>query len=284
MPTRLLITGAAGMLGRDLVSAAGAAGLECVAVAHSELDISDVSAVRAKLAAVRPELVVNCAAWTDVDGAESASDAALAINGEGAGNVARAAREAGAWTIQISSDYVFDGAKRDPYVESDPTGPLSAYGRSKLAGERAVTHEAPEAYTVVRSAWLFGAGGHCFPKTILRLASERDELTVVDDQIGCPTFTGHLAQALIGLCYHPPLGVVHVAGGGCCSWFEFAQEIVRSAGLGAEVKRGRTADQERPAPRPAYSVLGSERLQEAPALPHWRHGLEQYMALQAAAR
>jgi dTDP-4-dehydrorhamnose reductase len=284
MSIRLLITGAGGLLGKDLVGAAGAAGYECVGRSHTELDISDTSALGAALGEAEPAVVINCAAWTDVDGAEAEFDAALAINGRGAANVARAAREAGAWTIQISSDYVFNGDKREPYVESDPTAPLSAYGRSKLAGEQAVAHEAPEAHTVVRSSWLFGAGGRCFPETILRLASERDELSVVDDQVGCPTFTGHLAQAIVGLCERPPLGVLHVAGGGCCSWFEFAAAIVQSAGLGAEVKPARTADQGRPAPRPEYSVLGTERLQEAPALPHWRHGLEEYLSLKVDAR
>jgi dTDP-4-dehydrorhamnose reductase len=282
MSLRALVTGAGGMLGQDLLHAAAGAATQATGLTHSELDVTDLAAVRDAVAAIRPEVVVNCAAWTDVDGAEAALEPALTINGEGAGNVARAAREAAAWTIQISSDYVFDGAKREPYVESDPTGPLSAYGRSKLAGEQSVAREAPHSHTIVRSSWLFGIHGHCFPATIMRLAAERNELTVVDDQRGCPTFTGHLADALVTLAQSRPLGILHVAGGGSCSWFEFARAIVAATGHDAEVLPGRTADQGRPAPRPAYSVLGTERQGEAPALPDWRTGLEEYLAATAA--
>ncbi|HUE27648.1 MAG TPA: dTDP-4-dehydrorhamnose reductase [Solirubrobacteraceae bacterium] len=280
---RLLITGAAGMLGQDLLAAAATAGVEAVPLPRARLDIADPDATRAAVAGAAPDVVVNCAAWTDVDGAEAAFDAAFAINGEGAGNVARAAAEAGAWTIQISSDYVFDGTKREPYLESDPVAPVSAYGRSKLAGEQAVADSAPGRHTVVRSSWLFGAGGRCFPATILELAAERDRLRVVDDQVGCPTFTGHLAAAIVELSRTRPAGVVHVAGGGACSWFEFATEIVARAGLDCEVEPCSTEEMPRPATRPAYSVLGSER-RDAPALPGWPSGLEQYLALRTPAR
>src|SRR3984893_11657773 len=256
---RLLVTGAAGMLGQDLTHAATSAGHDLVALSRGELDITDEAAVREAVARARAEVVVNCAAWTDVDGAESSASAALEVNGSGAGNVARAAAEAGAWTLHVSSDYVFDGLKGEPYVESDPTRPLSQYGHSKLAGELAVAEGAPEAHTIVRSSWLFGIAGKSFPGTILRLASERDELTVVDDQVGCPTFTGHLAVALLQLASERVPGVLHVAAAGECSWFEFAREIVASAGTSCEVKPGTTAELGRPAPRPAYSVLRSER-------------------------
>ena len=280
---RLLITGAAGMLGQDLLAAAATAGVEAVPLPRARLDIADPDATRAAVAGAAPDVVVNCAAWTDVDGAEAAFDAAFAINGEGAGNVARAAAEAGAWTIQISSDYVFDGTKREPYLESDPVAPVSAYGRSKLAGEQAVADSAPGRHTVVRSSWLFGAGGRCFPATILELAAERDRLRVVDDQVGCPTFTGHLAAAIVELSRTRPAGVVHVAGGGACSWFEFATEIVARAGLDCEVEPCSTEEMPRPATRPAYSVLGSER-RDVPTLPGWPSGLEQYLALRTPAR
>jgi dTDP-4-dehydrorhamnose reductase len=204
------------------------------------------------------------------------------VNGAGAGNVARAASAYGAWTIHLSSDYVFDGTKRSPYVESDAVRPLSSYGRSKLAGEREVAVEAPERHTIVRSSWLFGAGGPCFPATILRLAAERDELKVVDDQIGCPTFTGHLAHGLVDLATRqsPPLGILHVAGGGVCSWYEFAREIVAVSGVSCEVRTCTTAEMPRPATRPAYSAMRSER--DAPVLPDWRRGLAEYMALTRA--
>ncbi|MBV8432195.1 MAG: dTDP-4-dehydrorhamnose reductase [Solirubrobacterales bacterium] len=277
MPMRLVISGAAGMLGQDVVDAATVAGHDCVGFSHAELDITDPVAVRSAIAAAGPDVLVNCAAWTDVDGAESAEAAATAVNGDGARNLAQAASQVGAWTIQISSDYVFDGTQVQPYVESDSTYPLSAYGRSKLAGEEAVSAAAPNSCTIVRSSWLFGTHGRSFPATILRLAAERDELSVVDDQIGSPTFTGHLAAALVELCRTRPPGILHVAGQGACSWYQFAQAIVALAGLECEVRPSTTAEQNRPAPRPAYSVLGTERGGEAPRLPPWQQGLEEYM-------
>ena len=279
---RLVITGAAGMLGQDLAAAAKDAGHDVLALARADLDIADRAAADEAVRTARPHVVFNCAAWTDVDGAEADPAGALAVNGAGAGNVAGAAAAAGAWTIHVSSDYVFDGAKRTPYVESDAVRPLSSYGRSKLAGEREVSAEAPERHTIVRSSWLFGAGGPCFPATILRLAGERDVLKVVDDQIGCPTFTGHLAQALVDLAARqwPPVGILHVAGGGFCSWYEFAREIVAASGVSCEVRTCTTGEMPRPATRPAYSVLGSER--DAPVLPDWRRGLAEYMALTRA--
>jgi dTDP-4-dehydrorhamnose reductase len=277
---RLLITGAAGMLGQDCVIAAERAGHDVLALPRAELDVSDRARVDEVVVGSGADAVINCAAWTNVDGAETDLEQARAANGAGAGNVARAAAAAGAWTIHVSSDYVFDGTKTDPYVESDPVAPQSAYGRSKLEGEHEVGEQAPGRHTILRSSWLFGAHGPCFPATILRLAGERDELNVVDDQIGCPTFTGHLAEALVELAGRgaPPVGVVHVAGGGYCSWFEFAREIVARSGLSCEVKPCTTAEMPRPAPRPAYSVLGTERGEELPALPHWRQGLAEYMA------
>jgi dTDP-4-dehydrorhamnose reductase len=241
-------------------------------------------AVESAVGHVRPGAVINCAAWTDVDGAESAVTEAFAANGDGAGKVARAAAGIGAWMVHVSTDYVFDGTKSEPYIESDRVNPQSAYGRSKLEGELAVADAAPDSHTIVRTAWLFGTGGKCFPKTILRLASEREELTVVEDQVGCPTFTGHLAGALVELVVGERLaGVVHAAAGGQCSWYEFAREIVHASGLACEVKPGKTADLDRAAPRPAYSVLRSER-RGAPELPDWREGLREFMALGVSVR
>jgi dTDP-4-dehydrorhamnose reductase len=276
---RFVITGAAGMLGQDLAAAASGAGHEVAAFPRAELDIVDGHAVAQAVGGARPDVVVNCAAWSDVDGAEEDEDGAMLVNRVGAGNVARAAAAAGAWTVHVSSDYVFDGFKRWPYTESDAVGPLSSYGRSKLAGEREVAAEASERHTIVRSSWLFGTGGRCFPATILRLARERDELTVVDDQIGCPTFSGHLASALVYLAAREPapVGVLHVAGGGICSWYEFAREIVAVSGVRCEVRPCATADVPRPARRPAYSVLRSER--GASVLPDWPRGLAEYMDL-----
>jgi dTDP-4-dehydrorhamnose reductase len=276
---RILVTGAAGMLGTDVCRAAADAGQEVLGYDHTRLDVADALAVEGAMRRTRPDLVINCAAWTDVDGAESSLDAALEVNRAGARNVARAAAQCEAWTVHVSTDYVFDGSKTEPYVESDPVAPVSQYGRSKLEGEIAVAREAPDKHTIVRSSWLFGTTGRCFPKTILRLAAERDELTVVADQVGCPTFTPHLAGALIELGRSRRLpGIVHAAAAGECSWFEFAQQIVACAQLRGQIKPGTTSDVPRPAPRPAYSVLRSER-QGAPELPNWRQGLDEFMAM-----
>jgi dTDP-4-dehydrorhamnose reductase len=275
---RILVTGAAGMLGQDVCEAAAAAGAEVSAFARAALDITDATAVTAAVADARPDAVINCAAWTDVDGAEDDEAAATAVNGAGAGHVAAAAAAAGAWTLHVSSDYVFDGSKRTPYVESDAVGPVSAYGRSKLAGEAAAADAAPDAHTIVRSSWLFGAGGNCFPKTIMRLAADRDELSVVDDQVGCPTFTADLARALLKLAEVRIPGVVHAAAADQCSWFEFASEIVAMAGLDCEVKPCTTAEFPRPAVRPAYSVMRTERGRAVPELPDWRHGLDGFIS------
>ena len=277
---KLLITGAGGMLGLDVTAAARVAGHETVALPRAELDITDATAVAEAVAAARPDAVINCAAYTNVDGAEADEHIALAINGAGAGNVAAAAAEHGAFTVHVSTDYVFAGTADEPYVESDRVAPASAYGRTKLAGEEAVAAAASERHTVVRTAWLFGVGGPCFPGTILRLAAERPELTVVADQVGCPTFTGHLGPALVALAENRgPAGVVHVAAGGSCSWHEFAREIVAAGGLECDVRPVTTAEFPRPAPRPAWSVLVSERGPEVPRLAHWREGLTEYMRL-----
>jgi dTDP-4-dehydrorhamnose reductase len=278
---RILITGAAGMLGSDVRATCEARGHERLAITRAQLDITDAAAVQEAVARVRPDAVINCAAWTNVDGAEDHREAALAANGAGAGHVARAATANGAWTVHVSSDYVFDGRKTTPYRESDEVNPLSAYGRSKLDGEREVVSAAPESHTIVRSSWLFGTAGKCFPKTILRLAREREELTVVADQIGCPTYTGHLARALVELAEAAPLGVLHVASAGSCSWFEFAREIVASGGADCEVRPITTEQYLLPAPRPAYSVMVSER--GAPTLPGWRQGLHEFISAEVPA-
>jgi dTDP-4-dehydrorhamnose reductase len=271
---RLLVTGAAGMLGHDVTAAATRAGHDVTALSRRELDVRDAAAVRAAVAAARPDAIVNCAAWTDVDGAEAHEGTATEINGVGAGNVAAA----GAFVVHVSSDYVFDGKAREPYTESSPTGPIGAYGRSKLAGEIAVAGAAPDAHAIVRSSWLFGEHGGNFVATMLRLAKERDTLTVVDDQVGCPTFTGHLAQALVEIAERRLTGIHHVAGGGSCSWYDLAAATFAATGAAVELSRGRTADLDRPAPRPAYSVLRSER-PDTPVLPPWQDGLQAYLEL-----
>jgi len=221
----------------------------------------------------RPAAVINCAAYTDVDGAESEQELALAVNGEGAGNLAAAAAKAGAPVLYVSSDYVFDGTKREPYVESDETGPVSSYGRSKLAGEEATAAANPRHF-IVRSSWLFGVGGRNFVETMLTV--DRDELKVVDDQIGCPTFTGHLAEGLLRLVEREDHGVHHVAGGGSCSWFELAREIFARSDVDKRVEPCTTDEFPRPARRPAWSVLGTERADPV-RLPSWQDGLDAYL-------
>ena len=264
----MIVTGAGGMLGHDVVRVAGD---EAVGLARTDLDVTDPAAVREAVAGA--DTVINCAAWTDVDGAESDPDGALRVNRDGARNVAEAADR----VLYVSSDYIFDGEKRTPYVESDPTRPLSSYGRSKLAGEQATAEENPRHF-VVRSSWLFGAGGGNFVETMLRLGSERDALRVVDDQVGCPTFTAHLAEAIVRLATTDDYGIHHIAGSGRCSWYEFAREIFERSGVDCHVEPCTTNDFPRPARRPAWSVLGSER---GHSLPTWQEGLEAYLGVRA---
>jgi len=266
------------MLGQDVIAAAARAGHEATPLSRRELDVSDARAVAATIAAARPGAVVNCAAWTDVDGAESNEAEATAVNGAAAGHVGAAAIAAGAFVVQVSTDYVFDGQASEPYGESASPAPLGAYGRSKLAGERAVADAAPAAHAIVRSSWLFGEHGANFVATMLRLARERDALTVVDDQVGCPTYTGHLASALVQIAEQRLGGIHHAAGAGFCSWYDLAATIFAATGAEVALTRGRTADLGRPAPRPAYSVLRSER-PDTPVLPPWRDGLRAYLEL-----
>jgi dTDP-4-dehydrorhamnose reductase len=275
------------MLGGDVARAAQRAGHELVLLAHADLDIVDARAVgRAVKRAVQgsgAEAAVNCAAWTDVDGAETHVEQAHAVNAAGAGHLARAAATAGIPLVHMSTDYVFAGdppldAEGRPraYVESDPTGPCSVYGKSKLEGERQVLDASP-LHAVVRSSWLFGVDGRNFVDTMLRLAREREAVRVVTDQIGCPTWTGHLAPALIGLLAREVQGLVHLAGAGAASWNEFAREAFRQAELDCRVEPATSAEMARPAPRPAWSVLESERADVLP-MPDWRDGLAGYLA------
>lgn len=280
---RIVVTGAAGMLGLDVMRAGERAGHELVGLTHAELDIVDAAAVVQAFARIRPEAALNCAAWTDVDGAETHAEQAHAVNATGAGNLARAAAQAGVPLVHVSSDYVFDGeacvdrsGARRPYVESDPTGPRSVYGQSKLAGEQQVLG-ASKRHTVARSAWVFGTGGRNFAETMLKLASERDAVQVVTDQVGCPTWTGHLAPALLGLLEREVSGVVHLAGTGHVSWNGFAAEIFRQAELPCRVEATTTDRMPRPAPRPAWSALESERDDVLP-LPPWQDGLAGFLA------
>lgn len=274
------------MLGLDVLRAGERAGHELIGLDLPEIDIADPASVGEALQRVAPEAVLNCAALTDVDGQESERELAQAVNGDGAGNLARAAAAAGVGLVHVSTDYVFDGeAPRDAagnpraYLESDPTGPRSVYGETKLAGERQVLAASPR-HTVARTAWLFGVGGRNFVETMLGLASERDTVQVVVDQEGCPTWSGHLAPALLGLIERGVSGLVHLAGTGHVTWNGFAQEIFRQAEVECGVERALTADMPRPAPRPSWSALESEREDVLP-LPPWQDGLAGYLAARA---
>jgi dTDP-4-dehydrorhamnose reductase len=258
---RVVVTGAGGQLGHALVEAF--ASDEVLALHRADWDVTLPPPQR-----IEADLVLHTAAWTDVDGAEDDPQGAAAVNVGGTLNAA----SIGAPLVYFSSDYVFDGSKREPYVESDAPSPLSAYGRSKSHGEAA----AGEGAWIVRSSWLFGPTGHNFVRTMLRLGSTHDEVTVVDDQRGAPTYVGHLAEATRALVELAP-GVYHVAAQGDCTWAEFAEAIFEDAGLDCRVRRITTAELARPAARPAYSVLRSEK-PETPVLPNWREGLRECLA------
>lgn len=270
---KVLITGAGGMLGRDLRSAFAAH--RVTALARAELDITDVEATAS---AVRGhDLVVNAAADTRVDDAEADDRAAFAVNADGAGNLARAAARAGARMVQVSTDYVFDGHASAPYDETAPLHPASAYGRSKAAGERAVIAALPEDSYIVRTAWLYGAHGSNFARTMLRLARERETWTVVEDQVGQPTWTADLASKIVELVEsQAPPGAYHGTSSGSTTWFGFARAVLELAGEDPErIRPTSSAAFARPAPRPAYSVLGHAAWSRAGLEPirHWRSGL-----------
>jgi dTDP-4-dehydrorhamnose reductase len=255
-----LVTGAGGQLGRALVEEFERDGVVGLTRAEWDVELPPPAGLEA-------DVVLHAAAWTDVDGAEDDPQGAAAANVGGTANAALL----GVPIVAFSSDYVFDGEKREPYLESDGPNPRSAYGRSKLHGEAA----AGERAWIVRSSWLFGPTGHNFVRTMLRLGAERDEVAVVGDQRGCPTYVGHLAAATRDVL-QLPYGVYHVAADGDCTWAEFAEAIFAEAGLPTRVRRITTAEFGAKAPRPAYSVLRSER--GAPALPHWREGLRECLA------
>ena len=258
---RVLITGVGGQLGRALQDVFSDDDL--VALGREDWDVTSPPSDTVSQGTF--DLVLHAAAWTDVDGAEADPQGATAANVGGTANVAGL----GAPLVAFSSDYVFDGHKSGPYVESDGPNPLSAYGRSKLHGEAAAGSDA----WIVRSSWLFGPTGHNFVRTMLRLGAERDEVAVVDDQRGCPTFVQHLALGVRELVdMNRPRGIWHVAAAGDCTWAEFAEAIFADAGIDCRVRKISTEELGRPAPRPAHAILRSER-EGAPVLPHWREGL-----------
>jgi len=287
---RILVIGAAGQLGHDLLKVFSpehdVIGADITgAGAQHDIDITDPDAVNSLIIDIMPDLVVNSAAFTNVDGCEAQKDICREVNADGAGNIARscASLEASAAggigrvpanLIHVSTDYVFDGSKMTPYEEDDPTAPLGEYGRTKFDGEQQVREALPNRHLIVRTAWLFGDHGANFVKTMLRLGRERDQLKVVDDQAGSPTYALHLAGAIKSLAANrlDHLGVYHMTNSGSCTWYDFAGEIFQLAGVEVDLQPTTTAEFNAVAPRPAYSVLANTRAPEI-TMPHWRDGL-----------
>ncbi len=274
--TRVLVTGAGGQIGREVVDAF--AGDEVIAADHTTLDVGDRDAVLQAITSTAPDVVVHTGAWTAVDACEGDPDRAFKVNSLGTRNVVEGARRAGAWLCYLSTDYVFDGSKPEPYVEWDTPNPVSVYGRSKLGGEREVAGAGVDA-TIVRTSWVCGLHGANMVKTILRLAGEHEKLAFVDDQRGQPSFADDLAVAIRRLVVERRPGLFHVTNQGAVSWLEFARSVLEVAGLDpGRVRPIATADLDppRPAPRPANSVLDNAALRLAglPLLPHYRDPLE----------
>ncbi|MDD2898810.1 MAG: dTDP-4-dehydrorhamnose reductase [Desulfuromonadaceae bacterium] len=272
----ILVVGARGMLGRDLMSLLGDRGQ---GVDIEEIDITLPESVLKVVGHLKPEVVINCAAYTDVDGCENNTETAMTVNGEGVAYLAMACREIGALLVQVSTDYIFDGGKGTPYVEDDAPCPLSVYGESKLAGEMNAAFS-PD-HLIVRTQWLYGLHGKNFVETMLRLGAEKDELTVVDDQIGSPTWTVDLARAIIALIESGCRGIYHAANAEFCSWNDFATAIFEEAGLLVSVKPMTTAELNRPAQRPLYSTLECSKLASDTGFKPqpWRAALCEYMKL-----
>ena len=281
--TRWLITGGSGMVATDLRHQLEDRDVEVKSVARRELDVIDAGAVAELIRDVAPSVIVNCAAYTRVDDAEANEPAATAINGSAVEFLAGAANRVDALLIQISTDFVFDGNKRTPYEVNDPASPRSAYGRSKLAGEHAAT--SARKHLILRTSWLFGIHGHNFVEAIRNQVKKgTDPLRVVDDQRGRPTYTPHLAHAIIRLAQNEKArGVVHYADEDDCTWYDFARAIVEDLGAKTTVVPVPTGEFPRPAPRPAYSVLSTERYERITGVQpeSWREGLREYLALRA---
>ncbi|MFZ0816744.1 MAG: dTDP-4-dehydrorhamnose reductase [Candidatus Sulfotelmatobacter sp.] len=277
---RVTIFGASGLLGKDLLGKdilREWSGDTLTGLSSRDADIRDAQRVRQVVQETRPEWIVLAAAYTDVDGCESNSELAFAVNRDGPVNVAAAAKEVGARLLFLSSDYVFDGKSNVPYETGDARNPQSVYGQTKAEAEVKLLESMPDC-CIARTSWLFGAGGKCFPDTILKLAASRPALDVVNDQRGCPTYAVDLARAIAQLCRKNASGIVHVTNAGDCTWFDFAEEIVRGVGLPTNVRPVSSQQMARPAPRPAYSVLSPARLQVLGIeMPSWQDALQRYL-------
>jgi dTDP-4-dehydrorhamnose reductase len=272
---KVMIFGATGLLGNALLREWTED--EVVGLASRDVDIRDVNKVREVVEKARPDCMVLAAAYTNVDDCESHPDLAFAVNRDGAVNIAKAAKQVDAKLLFLSSDYVFDGRKSSPYETNDARNPQSVYGRSKAEAENRLLELLPRC-CIARTSWLFGTGGKCFPDTILKLAASRPALDVVNDQRGCPTYSVDLARAIIKLCRIDARGIVHTTNSGNCTWFEFALEIIKGAGLTTEVRPVNSQQMARPAPRPAYSVLSDKSLRKYEiVMPTWQDALQRYL-------
>jgi dTDP-4-dehydrorhamnose reductase len=278
----ILITGGSGMLSHALLRALGARGKSAVALDRAALDVTNADAVRAAFHTHRPTLLLNCAAHTKVDLCEEQRELADAINGRAVGTLARAAREHGTTLVHYSTDFVFDGAGTRPYRPDDPVRPLSAYGRSKLLGEQQLREHAPDRWLILRTAWLYGRNGPCFPRTMVTLARQGKPLKVVSDQVGSPTLTDDLAAATLDLLDAGATGVWHATNGGQTSWYDFTRAILDEFGLTTDLSPTTSAEwfKIRPssAHRPAYSVLDVGPLEQriGRPMPDWRDALRRY--------
>jgi dTDP-4-dehydrorhamnose reductase len=276
-----LITGALGQLGRAVISAAGTRGAASLGSDLPEVAVDDRASVRQWILQGQPRYVIHCAAYTDVDGCERDPDQAQRVNGQGTAHVVAACREAGIGLVYISTDFVFDGEGQTPYREDHPVAPLSEYGRSKLLGEDAVLESADPRFFVVRTSWVFGPGGRHFPAAILARARSGEPLRVVDDQVGSPTMTLDLAEAILDLVESgAPGGIYHAANAGHCSWHRFAIEVLAAAGLEQVAVEPMSSDElARPAPRPAWSVLDCAKLAaiRGGPLPDYGDALRRYL-------
>ncbi|HEU0265582.1 MAG TPA: dTDP-4-dehydrorhamnose reductase [Geobacterales bacterium] len=270
----ILVVGANGMLGKDLMATLAG---EVRGVDLADIDITSPESVQRVITTLRPRVIINAAAYTDVDGCETNQEQAFAVNGEGVANLALAARDMGSLLVQISTDYLFDGSKGSPYLEDDLINPLSIYGQSKMAGEMNC-RVAPE-HLIIRTQWLYGLQGKNFVETMLKLSTERDELAVVDDQIGAPTWTRELCRAIVQLIDKGCRGTYHAAASGSCSWYQFANAIFEEAGVKIRVKPLTTKELGRPAARPAHSVLDCGKLAADTGIQmvEWRQALRGYL-------
>lgn len=275
---KVLVTGAKGQLGTDLVLLLSDRGYEVYGYGREELDITNFDQVKRVIREIHPDVVIHTAAYTKVDLAESEPDQAFLINSYGTRNVAVVSEAVGAKLVYISTDYVFDGTATTPYNEFASTTPQSVYGKSKLAGEQFV-RDLHSKFFIVRTSWVFGKHGNNFVKTMLKLAQERDELMVVHDQVGCPTYTIDLANCVLELIQTEKYGVYHVSNSGHCSWYEFAKAIFEEAGIEVKVNPCTTKDFPRPAPRPTYSVFEhmALKLNGFSEMRYWREALKEFI-------